>query len=274
VRRLFWPVALGGATAVAVALRVRRRTHGRPADTFTTPTFVTSETARDLADRRLSRQTWSLDEGPTGAQAMVVATMEAAPAPMGTRFGHNGSELAIAEREPTQGPPRQPLGPIELPPRRWLSGATLAALGVVTGLTAIALGTWAVVENVASDDSTAASSTPAENVKQVVALMSKPTTATLPLLKSGGRVLLVVGAGGNGVLVLKRLAAAPAGKTYQAWVGPNLGALESAALFSGTQPVVPLTASVPSGAVVAMTLERASGAVEPSRTPKLVARRP
>jgi hypothetical protein len=37
---------------------------------------------------------------------------------------------------------------------------------------------------------------------------------------------------------------------------------------------VPLTASVPSGAVVAMTLERASGAVEPSRTPKLVARRP
>jgi Anti-sigma-K factor rskA len=256
-----------------VALRVRRRTHG-PSGDSRVPTFAASETAPDPADRRLSRQTWSLDEGPTGAPAIVVATMEAAPAPMATRFGHNGSEPAVAEREPTQVAPRRPLGPVELPPRRRLSGATLAALGVATGLAAIALGTWAVVENGFSDDSTATASTPADSVQQIIALMSKPTTATLPLQKSGGRVLLVVGAEGNGVLVLKRLAAAPAGKTYQAWVGPKLGALESAALFSGTQPVVPLTASVPSGAVVAMTLERAGGAVAPSRTPKLIAKRP
>jgi Anti-sigma-K factor rskA len=206
---------------------------------------------------------------------MVDAGMEAAPAPMGTRFGHNGSEPPIAERGSTQGPPRQPLGPIELPPRRRLSGSTLAALGVVAGLAAIGLGAWATAESVGSDGSGAPASTAAaQSVKQVVALMSRPTTATLPLEKSGGRVLLVVGVGGNGVLVLKRLAPAPAGKSYEAWVGPNLGALESAAVFSGTQPVVPLTAPVQSGAVVAMTLERAGGVGAPTRTPKLVARRP
>jgi hypothetical protein len=207
--------------------------------------------------------------------------MEATPAPAGTSFGQNGPGAAVGEPEPTKAGSQAALGsvdlgPVVLPSRRRHSGATLAALGAVAGLGAIALGAWGVASSLSSDDS-AGSTTPAalENVPQVVSLISKPTSVRIPLQGSGQRIILVVGARGYGVLVLNGLAPPPAGKTYQAWViRPNVKTPKSAGIFAGgTGVVVPLTTRVPPGAVVAITVEKAGGVPAPTQTPKLVATR-
>jgi hypothetical protein len=55
---------------------------------------------------------------------------------------------------------------------------------------------------------------------------------------------------------------------------PNGLTPRSAALFSGREAVVPLTAPVPPGATVAVTLEPEAGSFAPTRTPKLYVQRP
>jgi anti-sigma-K factor RskA len=61
---------------------------------------------------------------------------------------------------------------------------------------------------------------------------------------------------------------APSDMTYEAWVIEG-GQPMPAGLFSGggDQTVVPLTARVPGGAVVAVTIERAGGVDRPTRQP-------
>jgi len=84
---------------------------------------------------------------------------------------------------------------------------------------------------------------------------------------TGAKGSVVVG-GGSGALVVFDLAAAPAGKTYEAWVLQG-GHASPAGTFAGggRTIVIRLTHALPAGAVVAVTLERSGGAAQPTRKP-------
>jgi anti-sigma-K factor RskA len=166
--------------------------------------------------------------------------------------------------------------PVVMPRRRGLSGSALAALAALAGAGAVALGAWGVATTLSDDDTTPSSTAPValENVQQVVSLIGKPTTATIPVQGSGRKIILVVGASGYGVLVLNGLASPPAGKTYQAWViRPSVKAPAPAGIFTGGTGIVTLTKRVPPGGVVAITVEPRGGSPAPTQQPKLVASR-
>jgi anti-sigma-K factor RskA len=64
------------------------------------------------------------------------------------------------------------------------------------------------------------------------------------------------------------LAAAPNGKTYEAWIIPAGSSPRPAGLFhSGENTTVSLRGTVPKHAVVAVTEERAGGVKAPTQTP-------
>ena len=79
---------------------------------------------------------------------------------------------------------------------------------------------------------------------------------------------VVLGPGGQGTMVVANIAAAPAGKTYEAWVILD-GKASPAGTFAGggKTVVVHLTKPVPSRAFVAVTIERAGGSQQPTSTP-------
>jgi hypothetical protein len=153
----------------------------------------------------------------------------------------------------------------ELPPERRLDGATLAALAALAAAFAIALGGWAFAASAADDstqEGTAASG--------LVTLLAREDTERIPLRGSVGRIVLVGGADGQAALVLDGLGAAPAGRSYQAWVTrPGAIGPVSAAVFAADEPAVRLAGRVAPGSTVAVTLERAGGAPQPTRTPRL-----
>lgn len=79
----------------------------------------------------------------------------------------------------------------------------------------------------------------------------------------------VVYSGGHGALVVSDLAPAPLGKTYEAWVLQG-GRAYPAGLFAGgghETIVIRLTRALPTGAVVAVTVEKAGGAPQPTQKP-------
>lgn len=80
--------------------------------------------------------------------------------------------------------------------------------------------------------------------------------------------------GRQAALVLSGLGRAPVGKTYEAWVLRNGGAAP-AGIFrgGGGTTVFHLTRDVPTGAMVAVTVERAGGVSRPTRTPFVVSGR-
>jgi anti-sigma-K factor RskA len=92
---------------------------------------------------------------------------------------------------------------------------------------------------------------------------------------SGERLVsaaVVVGPSGTATLHVSGLAAAPHGKTYEAWIIPPAGRPRPAGLFSdGESATVRLHGVVPHNAVVAVTLERAGGVSSPTTTPVLSA---
>jgi len=79
---------------------------------------------------------------------------------------------------------------------------------------------------------------------------------------------LIVTPAGDGTLVVRNLAAAPSGKTYEAWVIDG-GNPRPAGLFSGggDRTAVALSEPVPDDASVAVTVEDAGGAPQPTGTP-------
>lgn len=199
---------------------------------------------------------------------MVVASMEVTPVPAQRRFDQKGSRTGSSEPSGAE-PPKAVVGTVELPPRKGLSGATIAALAALAGASAILLGSWAFVSSVRSDHETTAD---AAQSQQVISLLSKPSTQRVPLDGSAGRITLAVGTGGRGFLVLDGLGLAPTGKSYQAWViEPTAKVPASAAVFAGTEMLVPMSVAVRPGAVVAITIERAGGAPAPTHKPKLLA---
>lgn len=88
------------------------------------------------------------------------------------------------------------------------------------------------------------------------------------------RAILVRGANGTATLQVSGLAAAPHGKTYEAWIIPAGSSPKPAGLFAGgaSATTVRLRGTVPQHAVVAVTLERAGGVRAPTTTPILSAR--
>jgi hypothetical protein len=179
------------------------------------------------------------------------------------------ADLAAARIELTR--------PVELPPEGRLSAATLATLAAAAGVVAILVGGWAFVAGLGKDaaEPGATAATAPAGYGDAVAVLSEPGAELLRLRGSVGRIVLVVGPAGDAALVLNGLGIVDSGWAYQAWVSrPNGLTPRSAALFSGREAVVPLTAPVPPGATVAVTLEPEAGSFAPTRTPKLSVQRP
>lgn len=285
-RRIYWIVVLTAAAAgTYVVYRLRFRSRDRQLS-GAAEWFEPASGARGSEDSWVATPFASTEhhavtpeaafvETPTEEVATVVATMEAPlPAPVAKDYDGNGASQSAAAYVRTTSAEHL-AEPVQIPRRRGLSAATLAVIATAVGVAAIGLGAWAVILGVNDDPAASpASAVELEGVQEVVSLLSRPSTERIPLQGSEGRIILVVGARGYGVLVLDGLSPAPVGKSYQAWViKPNAQAPESAAIFSGGDVVVPLTTPVPPGAAVAITLERAGGAAAPTQTPKLVATR-
>lgn len=100
----------------------------------------------------------------------------------------------------------------------------------------------------------------------LVVALSRPSPRVI-------NVTLSRDAGGSATLQVSGLAAAPNGKTYEAWVIPEGKAPRPAGLFSGgATTTIHLKRAVPNGALVAVTIERAGGVPAPTTTPILSAR--
>ena len=216
-------------------------------------------------------------------EASSVSPVPTGPVPtdpgVAVSSARNGAARATPQASaPTRatGSPREVLArPIELPPERRLSAATLAAIAAAAGVSAIALGGWAFFSGVRADGSAANADTAPPGYQQAISLLAKPDVDRLPLRGSVGRIILVVEPSGDATLVLNGLTAADSQWAYQAWVTPpNAPAPRPAALFSGREALVPLTAPVLPGATVSVTLEPAEGSFAPTRTAKLVVERP
>jgi hypothetical protein len=147
----------------------------------------------------------------------------------------------------------------------------LAALAGLAGVAAMVLGTTAFAASLRSDDTDGTQPASASRAA-AISFLAKPSTERVHVSGSGGRIVLAVGSAGRAVLVLKGLAAAPQGKSYQAWVTPpKANVPASAAVFSGVEALVPLSVAVEPGFVVTITVERAGGVEAPTQIAKFVA---
>jgi anti-sigma-K factor RskA len=125
---------------------------------------------------------------------------------------------------------------------RWVFPAT-ATVAAVAACAAIGFGIWAATLN--------------------NRLGERPEAVGL----SGANGSLIVSPAREGTLVVRNLAPAPAGKTYEAWVIKG-GTPLPAGTFTGEGRVAfVLTRPAPDGAMVAVTLERAGGVTKPTTTP-------
>jgi len=123
---------------------------------------------------------------------------------------------------------------VPLPVRKpWVYRAT-ASFAAVAACIALGLGVWI-----------ATSSTTTRSVSAVLVL-------------AGDR---------HATLHVSGLASAPTGKTYEAWVIPHGAAAQPAGTFAAGDATLRLRGSVPRGATVAVTLERAPGVKAPTRPP-------
>ena len=211
-------------------------------------------------------------EAPTGAVTIVPVAMETAALAPVRGPEQNGSPVAAVPEVGAAAVRERIARPLELPPARRPTAATLGALAALAGIAAVALGALALVVGLDRGESTDAG--PAADTRAAIGLLSKPSTERITLAGSGGRLVLAVGTGGRAVLVVRGLGPAPAGKAYEAWVvGPDGVSPAPAAVFAGTEKVVRLSRLVPPGAGVAVTVESAVGVDVPSQRLRLVARR-
>ena len=152
---------------------------------------------------------------------------------------------------------------VPLPMRRpWLVRATAAA-AAVAACTAVGLGVWAATLSHSLNEERSARAADA----QAMQVVADPSSRRVAL--AGGSGLLAVDPTGRGVLVVRHLPSAPAGRIYEAWVIPRGGRPKRAGLFdaNGSTTVVPLREAVPAGSVVAATIEQSGGVDAPTQTP-------
>src|SRR2546429_133655 len=101
--------------------------------------------------------------------------------------------------------------------------------------------------------------------QRVAAILAEPGSRTIAF----ARGTLVVGPNGDAALVVRKLAHAPSGRTYEAWISAG-GPPRRAGLFNGGAHVaVPLDGPVRSGASVLVTVEQAGGVDAPTQKPFL-----
>jgi hypothetical protein len=95
-------------------------------------------------------------------------------------------------------------------------------------------------------------------------VLSRPGARVIKMGSGSGAV--AVAPDGEAALAL-RLPHAPGGKTYEAWiVRPN--SIRAAGTFSGGgTSIVRIPGQVPKGSVIAVSIERAGGAKQPTRKP-------
>jgi anti-sigma factor RsiW len=153
---------------------------------------------------------------------------------------------------------------VPLRPRRpWIAG-----IAAVAACAAVGLGVWAATLSSSLDSERSARA--AE--QRAVEIYMDPSAKHVVL--RGGSGAVAVDKTGQGVLVVNRLPAAPAGMTYEAWVIPPGSKPIKAGLFRGgtTMTMVPLGTTVPTGSVVAATVERQGGVDSPTSHPVFSAR--
>ncbi len=191
-----------------------------------------------------------------GETAAALAWGVESPAPP-TALGGRILAAAAAERDNL----------FTLPTRRpWLLRGT-AAVAAVAAAAAVVLGVWASTLSRSLDSERSAR---AAEARAVQIYMDPASTRTA---LRGGNGMLAVDPTGRGVLVVHRLPQAPADKVYEAWVIPPGSKPIKAGLFRGGGPMtmVPLEQTVPTGSVVAATVERAGGVDAPTESPILTA---
>jgi hypothetical protein len=156
---------------------------------------------------------------------------------------------------------------VDLPRQRQVTPVALAALGVLAGIVAMALGTAAVVFAAASSEPTAPRADPAAPAqsqgalsvpaveRRVLALLAKPSTERVAFRGAQGLVL-AVGSGGRAAILIRGLERAPGGTPYSAWVVRLGSAPVRAARFFGTERAVFLTGRLGPRASVVVSAER------------------
>jgi anti-sigma-K factor RskA len=109
-----------------------------------------------------------------------------------------------------------------------------------------------------------------DRTRAALDVLADPAARSIALDGAAGR--LVVDADGDAALVVRNLASAPRGKTYEAWVIVG-DRTEPAGLFGGedARDLLLLDRRVPSGAIVAVTLEQAGGVDAPTEAPRFSA---
>jgi anti-sigma-K factor RskA len=191
--------------------------------------------------------------GETAAALAWCVESPAPPAALRSRI----LEAAAAERENV----------VPLPVRRpWAFRAATAA-AAVAACAAIGLAVWAASLSHSLDNERSARAAEARAMQ----IYADPAAKRVSLHRRNGTV--AVDRTGHGVLVVRRLPAAPSDRTYEAWVIPPGAKPIRAGLFEGGDALtlVPLDRPVPPGSVVAATVERSGGVDAPSQSPFLTA---
>ena len=134
-----------------------------------------------------------------------------------------------------------------VPFRRRRTTVVASAFGAVAAAAAVVVGIWATSlwRELARE-------------REALEILADPQAKPVPLRGANGR--LVVASTRDAALVLSGVGRAPEGKTYEVWVIAG-GKPVPAGLFKGElgRTVVRLRTPVPSGATVAVTIEREGG---------------
>jgi anti-sigma-K factor RskA len=141
---------------------------------------------------------------------------------------------------------------------RFVLGA-VSGLAAAAAVAAIGLGIWAT--SLSND---------LDRTRAALAIVGDPSARSIDLSGATGR--LVVAPEGRAALVVRSLAAAPAGRTYEVWVIEG-NRPRPAGLFEGGEQrnVVLLDRNVPADAVVAVTVEQDGGVEAPTGKPLFTA---
>jgi anti-sigma factor RsiW len=192
-----------------------------------------------------------------------LAELQGAAASLAYAIGAPSPPAALRDRILEQARAERPNVVPMRPRRRWLpvaAAAAAAALALGLGIRAVSLSSSLSDERSANAEQSRA-----------LALLAQPGTERVALQGADG--VLVLGSNGHAALVVSDMDAAPAGKTYEAWVMVGDQATP-AGLFDAGDPdtVVGLTRPVPEGGFVGVTVEDEGGASKPTSDPIVTAR--
>jgi len=182
--------------------------------------------------------------GQLGGAAAALAFAVESPAPP--------AELRsrIIERARAERPNVVPLRP------RWATATYAAA--AIAAVAAVGVGIWAATLSRSLDNERSAR----QQAQLALKLASDPSAKRLRVSGTAQGTVFVA-PGGNAALIVSRLERAPAGRIYEAWVIQNNMPVRAGTFAGGRNNAIPLERNVPSGAIVAVTLERKPGADTP-----------